>query len=354
MTALTTRKYGHFLLMGLLAFVLTALPDYANGATSRWLKVTSAAYRGEDGAWLGIWLGRVTPSVRKRYHIRSKEGVFVVDVVDDSPADRAGIRKHDVILSFDGEKVRGPEELNDLLEEHKPGERVNVVIARRGVKKTVRVVLGRKPSTPFHKLVPAVPKALLYGSASSWLGVELQELNPDLARYFKLRKPRGALVTSVEPGSPADKAGLKAGDVIVEIDGEEVETPDDVQEILDDLEPGDTVTVTVIRNGRRKTFEVELSEGNWQGRFYITPKGIPQQLQRQLERLQRYNLELGRRFQREQLQEELNRELERLREKELSQEELNRKLERLQEEVKKLQEKIEEMQKEFEKLKRSR
>ncbi len=334
----TTRRNGRFALVVLLALFATATSGSNAQAISGWFEGQPVALReANDGAWLGIWLGRVSSSVRKRYHLRTRDGVFVVDVVDDSPADRAGIRRHDVILSFDGERVRGPEDLSLLLEEYRPGDKVKIVIERRGKRKTLDVVLGRKPKTPFHRVAPLVPKFLKRAFLPTWLGVELQGLNPDLAHYFKLKEPRGALITSVEPGSPADEAGLKAGDVIVEIDGQEINTPDDVAQALQDFESGDTVTITVIRDGRRKSFDVELEGGSWESNFYLTPKGLPESLRKQLEALQRSNLELQRRLQKENFQDELNR-----------------KLERLQDQVKELQKRIEKMQKEFESLRRSR
>ncbi|HFE53363.1 MAG TPA: PDZ domain-containing protein [Bacteroidetes bacterium] len=330
-------RTGRFLLVLLTGLGLTLPIGVATGQSWHG-KMGYVTSRSDDGeAWLGIWLGRVHSSLRKKYHLRTRDGVFVVDVVDDSPADKAGIRKHDVILKFDGEKLHGPADLTELLDEYEPGDTVKVEIERRGKRKTVQVVLASKPESPFRVPIPPVPGVVRFQDGASRLGVELQELNPDLARYFKLKKPQGALITSVEPDSPAEEAGLKAGDVIVEIDGEKVETPDDVDDILQDVEPDETVKVTVIREGRQKSFDVELSGGRWQGRFYVMPKGLSRSLRERLEQLQRYNLDLQRQWRENGTQERLERSLKELRKQ-----------------MRELRRQFEEMRREFEKMKRSK
>ena len=102
------------------------------------------------------------------------------------------------------------------------------------------------------------------------------DLNPQLGNFFGVKKGRGALVTEVGQDTPAARAGLMAGDVIIRVDGEKVSDADDVHDIISEMEPGDTVEVIVLRNKKEKTFSVEVTqpeddEENWSYGYFFSP-----------------------------------------------------------------------------------
>ncbi|RMF67609.1 MAG: PDZ domain-containing protein [Calditrichaeota bacterium] len=104
------------------------------------------------------------------------------------------------------------------------------------------------------------------------LGAEVHELNADLAAYFHVEENGGALITDVFEDSPAEDAGLKAGDVIVKVDDEEISDPDDLTDTLEEYEEGDVVTVEFVRNGKKQKVEVELEEMNAYGFRFWNPE----------------------------------------------------------------------------------
>lgn len=233
-----------------------------------------------DRPWLGILLDA------------DEDGIEVTGVMEGSPAAAAGLEKGDVITKIDGRAVTGD---GRLLEGRKPGERINVTVDRDGAEKKLGVTLGAYPGrmefdaaegmAPFaiagdllgglHALEPlkslkGLPGfqwlgdgdskgfAFAWGSRKPRLGVEVERLSDQLAEYFGTEAGKGLLVMGVREGMPAAVAGLKAGDVLLEVDGDAIAEPGDILEALDDVKKGDTVQVEVLRRGERRTFTVEL------------------------------------------------------------------------------------------------
>jgi S1-C subfamily serine protease len=218
------------------------------------------AKEGEHG-WLGVYVEPVPKKLRKKYDLERREGVYIRAVVKDSPADFADLEEDDIILSLDGKKVRSPSHLRRLLRKKKPGEAAKLEVIHDGRRKKVEVILEEAPRRWQEERMFWVPDIIVWGKPRVYLGVSLQELNEDLARYFQVEPESGVLVTDVEEDSPADKAGLKAGDILIAIDGEDVLDPEDVVDILQEYEEGDEVELTVIRFGKEKRIKVVLEEG---------------------------------------------------------------------------------------------
>ena len=148
----------------------------------------------------------------------------------DSPADKAGLKEGDVVLQFNGMNVEGLEQLSRLVRETPVGREARLDIFRNGAPLTLTARVGEHPSLPgmsdgfsFH--MPDVPRTI-QGLRSPMLGVEAESIDGQLAQYFGVNE--GVLVRTVMKGSPAEKAGVKAGDVIVRVDEAKVATPSEI------------------------------------------------------------------------------------------------------------------------------
>jgi predicted metalloprotease with PDZ domain len=212
--------------------------------------------------WLGVSIQDMTSRLARSMGVKTREGAFVNDVVDESPADSAGIREEDIIVKFNGEPVEDASDLMDAVRKVKPGKTVSVELMRDDAKKTLNVRVGKLPRRERHAYsftVPPVPRMKMF-RLSDMFGLELMELNDQLAEYFEVPNREGVLIQEVEKNSAGDKAGFKAGDVIVKADKESVEDVDDIRHALRNRDEGDKVEFEVIRKGTRKSLTLEVDE----------------------------------------------------------------------------------------------
>jgi C-terminal processing protease CtpA/Prc len=228
-------------------------------------------YEGDsDGAWLGIYLQNLTGDLKEAMDLGSEEGVLVAGVVEDSPAEEAGLEEEDLVTEFDGTQVNSSSQLTKLVKKHSPGDEITLKLVRDGKTKTFTVVLGKQPkekilsgsyAEPFlgYSGVPDVYSFTM--SSGNRIGVRVQNLTEQLGSYFGVEDGQGALVTEVEEDTPAEKAGLKAGDVIVKVDGDDIEETGDLIEAISEKEEGDKAEITVMRDHASRTFNVEVEKG---------------------------------------------------------------------------------------------
>lgn len=230
--------------------------------------------------WIGIYLQELTSDLKESLELdESTEGVLVNEVVEGSPAEKAGIEKGDVIVSFDGKKTDSIERLTSLVRKTSPGTEVEIQVIRDGDEKDLEITIGESSSSGSYNLSPEkfkIEKNMI--EPFKWnfqsglkLGVAIQDLTEQLGDYFGVEKGEGALITEVEKESPAEKAGLKAGDVIVQVDNEKVSGSDDVRQIISEKEKGDEVSLKVIRDKRPKDFSVTLAETEKEYSFRMKP-----------------------------------------------------------------------------------
>lgn len=215
------------------------------------LLVAGGAHAGSK-AFLGVIPHAVDEETAKELGYKG-EGVYVSSVVEGSSADKAGMKDEDVIVELAGDKLIGPGHLRDILALHSPGDKVTVKVWRDGKTHTLTAELGEQKGTTEFKSI-----TIKMNEPKAWLGIKMQGLTEQLADYFGVEG--GALVSEVFEGSPAEKAGIKAGDVVTEIDGESAESPSDLAEKVGDKEPGSKVSLTLVRGGKKSTSEVELVE----------------------------------------------------------------------------------------------
>jgi len=225
-----------------------------------------------NGAWLGIYTQSIDQNLKEAFNLDTDHGVVVKMLIPDSPADEAGLKQGDIILTFGGKDLDGADQLIEDMKAYKPGDKVVMNVIRKGNEKEIAVTLGsrtdqEKADDNVMKWYGSVPhnysksyKFFNSQMADTYIGVSLQSLSEQLGDYFGVADGNGALIEEVMPESPAEKAGLKAGDVIVKIDGNNIEGPSDVQNDIWDKEKGDKVEVTVVRDKKEQTFALEVEE----------------------------------------------------------------------------------------------
>ena len=228
----------------------------------------------QGGPYLGVHVEDVSKENMATYGMREVRGVGISEIVKDSPAEKAGLRKGDVILRFNGEAVTSTRKLNRLVNESSADQVVQLTISRGGSEQEVSATLGKRESMTkifnektreemrqkIEKMKNDMPK--IRKGDGTWvlnmgnyrrIGIGTETLTKQLADYFGVGN--GILVTSVNDNSPASKAGLKAGDIITAVDGEKVDSPGDISRAINKKEDG-PVTLTVVRDRNTRSVTV--------------------------------------------------------------------------------------------------
>ncbi|MDZ7290182.1 MAG: DegQ family serine endoprotease [candidate division KSB1 bacterium] len=183
-------------------------------------------------------------NMAKALKLKSTDGALVGDVTPDGPADKAGIKRGDIITSFNGKKVANSTQLRNMVAEAEPGSSAKVGVLRDGRDMEITVVLGERPDDGGRRRTRGEQPD---EQTSKKLGLSVQTLTPELAQQFGYRNERGVIVANVESGSPADDAGLRRGDLIKEANRVEVRNVREFNQVIQDLGSGDTVAVLVRR-----------------------------------------------------------------------------------------------------------
>ncbi|HYS78518.1 MAG TPA: PDZ domain-containing protein, partial [Candidatus Dormibacteraeota bacterium] len=227
------------------------------------------------GSWLGISIADITGERVRELKLKEETGAEVKAVMPGSPAEEAGLKTGDVVLEYQGTRIEGAMQLTRMVRETPPGRTVALKIFHDGETRTVRVKVaehdGEGRGERFQKVieiphiempeidVPEIP--LLGGMQSSMrLGVSVENLTDQLREFFGVRNGEGVLVRSVKKGSPAEDAGLRAGDVILKVDGEKVEDSADLRGALRERR-GRQFPITIVRDRREQTLTVSLPKG---------------------------------------------------------------------------------------------
>ena len=243
----------------------------------------SAEKESKKKGYLGVSVQELTRHQKKE--LKADFGVVITSIEEDSPADKHGLMEDDVIQQVNDVKIRRSSSLPRMIRKIPPGDKAKLTVVRDGKEKTITVTIGRLKSSHSYAFSVGPGKNVLkwYRGGDAYLGVQLFELNKDLASYFGVKEDEGALILGVEEDSPAEKAGLKSGDVITKIDDENITDPEDVQEIISELEEDDEIKVEIIRQRRKQNIKVTLGERNGYHNFFISPdKNI--QLKRRLDK----------------------------------------------------------------------
>ncbi|MBI4228662.1 MAG: Do family serine endopeptidase, partial [Deltaproteobacteria bacterium] len=154
--------------------------------------------------WLGVLVQQITPEIAESLNLSEPEGALVSDVTPGGPADKAGIKRGDVIVAFDGNKIGDMPDLPKNVAINKPGTESKITFIRNGKEKTVRLTLGELPEEM------AVSTTVKNNKVETNLGIIVQEINPQIQRRFRIEDPKGVIITNVNPGTIGYEAGLMA------------------------------------------------------------------------------------------------------------------------------------------------
>jgi C-terminal processing protease CtpA/Prc len=214
--------------------------------------------------WIGIYMQDVTPDLAEAFDLSVSKGVVINDVAAKSPADNAGLKPKDVVLTWNGKTVANSEELTQLVGNSNVGDNVKLSVNRGGKNMDLSLEVGerKEPVYSFHGDNPGSGTMRKYMEAfkTVGIGVSMQSLSGKLGEYFGVPDGEGALITEVMKDTPAEKAGLKVGDVIVQVDKEKVPSPSDVSSIIHEKQKGDKVDLVVVRDKAEKTITLEVDE----------------------------------------------------------------------------------------------
>lgn len=227
-------------------------------------------FSGDRDGWLGVALSDVSAEKARELKLPGEFGALVTEVEPDSPAAKAGLAKNDVILEFAGERVRSVAQLDRLVRETPAGRTVTLQVNRDGQARTLSAKLEgrggsfRMPRVEIPRIRMPDHQEFFFQTGGATLGITGDDLTRQLADYFGVKQGKGVLVREVLAGSSAEKAGLKAGDVIVRVDGHEVGSVSELRRALPQNPEGERkVELTVVRDRREQALSVQVESTSY-------------------------------------------------------------------------------------------
>ena len=194
--------------------------------------------------WLGVVIQGLDPGLIQAFKLKDDRGALVSDVLPDSPAEKAGLKRGDIIVGFNGNLVEDSQELPRIVATMAPETEVTVEVIRDGKRQSLPVILGTmKEDTP-----SAVAK-LEPSDVESTLGLRVQPLTPDIAQQLRIEDTNGVVISAIAQDSPAAEAGLRRGDVIREVNQTPITNMDDYEAVTANLDPKAFVLLRIERRG---------------------------------------------------------------------------------------------------------
>ena len=203
------------------------------------LKSTGEVTRG----WLGVGIQDISEEVAEYYGIKEKKGVLVTEVFPGDPADLAGIKPKDIILSVNGKPVDSARQLTGMIADISVGDTIKIKINRNGKPQTIDVKIAKREETK------------IFGRSTqekeqAQLGIQVSEITPETARRFNLKDTAGVIVVGVDPESKAAEAGLQMHDIIREINHKNITSVSDFNKTINDIPEGETINLFIRRMNR--------------------------------------------------------------------------------------------------------
>ncbi|HEY6347924.1 MAG TPA: PDZ domain-containing protein [Candidatus Angelobacter sp.] len=227
-------------------------------------------------SYLGVDVRDITSERVSALKLKEERGVEVTTVDQDAPAGKAGLKEHDVIVEFNGAKVESEEQFRRMIRETPPGRNVTLGISRDGAPMNIQVQIGDRakitsnvfkidgngwkliapqpPDTPEFN----IPFDIQVPTYTPSLGVQVDNVGQQLGEYFGVKNGEGLLVKSVEKGSPAEKAGMKAGDVITRADNEKITDRADLRRAIRTHRSGGKMTISILRDRHEQNLTIDL------------------------------------------------------------------------------------------------
>jgi len=220
--------------------------------------------------------------------------VEIIDIGKETPAELAKLKEGDIIFRIEGKKITNTKILASEIRKRKPGQNITLEIERKGEIEKIKVKLGECPEKEikeefelkfprlFPPSLPKIPEPPQPPEIKDWpkerfiwkwqtrkyIGVYLEELNRELSEYFGLKEGRGLLVSKFSEDSPAERAGLKIGDVIIEADGIQINTVVELSKLIQDKKKGEEIEIEFLRDKKRKSMKIEIAEEKVEGTFF--------------------------------------------------------------------------------------
>jgi serine protease Do len=189
--------------------------------------------------WLGVTIQNLTPELAKQFQLKEEKGVLVGDVIEGSPAEKAGLQRGDIITEFAGKKIDEPSQIRNMVASTEPGQIAKMKIIRENREDTLQVTIGDLPDT-MHKHLPGEPDNLL-------TGVLVQDLTTELSTRLNLpKKLKGVIVTDVDEESPAAALIMK-GDILQEINRQKIASVSDFEAVVSAIKPGKDILLLIFR-----------------------------------------------------------------------------------------------------------
>ncbi len=201
--------------------------------------------------WIGVAIQTITPEIAQAFGLKETTGALVADVVPDGPAAAAGIARGDVIVSFNGKEIKSTSDLSRAVAETPVGKKVTVRILRSGKEMEIGMTIA--------EMTDEKAKTVSKGETRKDLGYVVEDISPRLQNQFGLRDRRGVVIIEVAPGSPADQAGLQAGDVIRELNRVTVRNLKDYEKAVRKIEKDKPVLLLIKRGGQTLYVSIGLS-----------------------------------------------------------------------------------------------
>ncbi|MGO8986195.1 MAG: PDZ domain-containing protein [Terriglobales bacterium] len=263
-------------------------PNYGRGDET-WDWSNSSEESATGSSYLGVDIEDVSADRLGALKLNEEHGVEVTTVDQDAPAGKAGLHEHDVILSLNGTPVESTAQLRRMIKETPPGRIVSLGISRDGQPMTIKVQLADRhksmawepnmPAMPEMPKMPAMPDfdlpvsvVVVHQLARSGLMVE--NITPQLGDFFGVKDGKGVLVRSVEKGSRGEKAGFRAGDVVVKVNNQPVHDTSDFTHAIHSVS-GPTAAITVMREKREQNLTLTLPEKKDSGNLIDERVEIP-------------------------------------------------------------------------------
>jgi serine protease Do len=203
------------------------------------LKSTGEVTRG----WLGVGIQDISEEVAEYYGIKEKKGVLVTEVFPGDPADLAGIKPKDIILSVNGKTVDSARQLTGMIADIGVGDTTQIKINRDGKTRTIDVKIAKREETK-------ISSKSTQEKEQAQLGIQVSEITPETARRFNLKDTSGVIVVGVDPESKAAEAGLQVHDIIREINHKNITSVSDLNKTIDKIPEGETINLFIRRMNR--------------------------------------------------------------------------------------------------------
>ena len=250
----------------------------------------------DGGGWLGIGIQELDSKIRAKLDIDSDiEGLLITEVYDDSPAEEAGLEKHDVLVSIDGEKGKDLSHFVKLIKTKDPGTDLEIQVYRDGKMRTVGATLGERENTFVwtglegleglkglkglkglealegleglkaleHIVIPEIDIGMSSWGRRGRLGVFIEDVSGDLAEYFEIPGGEGVLVEGIVEGSPAEAAGIKAGDIIYKVGGDAICCTEELVKSIAKMEADEKTPIVLIRKGNEVVVQAVVAESEY-------------------------------------------------------------------------------------------